>query len=270
MNFDLYDGEVVQGEIVEDNGSMPISSKGALVIPTKQSILDAAKAFDNEIAQVKHKVDTLDVKTKEDHDAIADTRRMAKDLLKSITDRVDIITAEIRKRKKESDDIKRYYKDSLGEIVSVAEAKILVWNKEQAIIRAQEERERKEAERKERERLEALAKKNEIVLPPEPVLPQKEQVDAAPKTTVTASGAKQTMVDRWTYDQDMIGIQDMCIAALEAAGYTIKPPSKKKEKDADMSLFRFLSHNHREIMDAIKGGVRKIRGITIFNDPYIR
>lgn len=224
---------------------------GALMLPSVTDIKAGIAQFDAELVMVKGKVDAATVNSQDELDALVDTRKTAKDVIKAIENAVAAKVGNIKKLIQDVNAITKHYRDTTDAIIKVADTKIQAWQRAEFIREQEEQRKQQKAIDDENERLAKLAEKKGVEAPAP--LPPVAPVAEVKKTVSTASGAKATQVDHWVYLEDKADIRALAEAALK-----------------DKTLLKYLAVNGRAVNDAIRQGVRVIPGLVIENQPYLR
>jgi hypothetical protein len=219
---------------------MEQENKGALAIPTVAMIRGSLVRLDEEMKTVKARVDAYTITDEASAAAIIETRKQAKDIFKSVESAVTEKIGHIKKLVQDVNAVVKYYRDAIDAIVEAADGKIKVYQRQRQIEEAELRRKQQEIIDKENERLRKLAEKKKVE--PPPMIPPAPIIEEPKKTLATASGAKATVVDRWTFE------------------VTNKEGVPEEYKMID----------DKAVNAAIRQGVREIPGIRIYNDPYIK
>jgi seryl-tRNA synthetase len=215
-------------------------NKGALILPSVDLIRRDLVRLDEEMKKVKARVDAYTITDEASAGAIIETRKQAKDIYKEIESNVASKIGHIKKLVADVNAVVKYYRDSIDAIVEAADGKIKTYQRQRQIEEAELRRKQQELIDKENERLRKLAEKKKVE--PPPMIPPAPIIEEPKKTLATASGAKATMVDRWTFE------------VMNKEGV----PEEYKMVD------------DKAVNAAIRQGVREIPGLRIFNDPYIK
>jgi len=221
---------------------------GMALVSVKE-IRNTIVQLDTELRMVKDKITAFTITDENSAAAIIETRKQAKDIFGQIERAVDSKIGHVKKLVQDVNAITKFYRDSTGEIVAIADEKIKIYQRDLFIKKQEETRRQQDIIDKENARLAKMAAKKGVeappAIPPAPIIPE------PTKTLQTASGAKASMVDHWVYH-----VIDKAKLVTAAA--------------ADNSLLKYIEISDAGVKQAIKQNVREIPGLEIVNESYIR
>jgi hypothetical protein len=217
-----------------------IATGTSLTIPSVPAIRETIKQLDMELSVVGQRIAAYEVKDKATCDAVIDTRDQAKSIFKQIEKAVDYQAGPVKAVIQEVNKLVKRYRDSTEFIIDAANQKLNRYQTQLFIEEQEAKRKQQDIIDKENKRLAELAKKKNVIAPPEiPAVVVKEQPK---KKLVSESGASVTMVDHWVFE----------IVDKEQV------PEEYKMVD------------DKAVNAAIRQGVREIPGLLIKNEPYYR
>jgi hypothetical protein len=247
------------------------------VLPSLSEIRKGIEKLEGQVEEVKAKLATFKIESDEDMAAAIDTRQQAKDIFAAIEGAIEPRVGPAKKIANDANAIIRHYREMLlgdkkkgiAGIVGNLDEKILLHQRKKIIDEQVAQNEREKGLRKAEEEIQKEAEKKGVEAPP--ALPTIPKAPAAQKTHSTASGAKATIVKRWTFDADFVDFETLFVEALRSIGYTVeKQDPNFTPTEADLVLFRYVMLNGKEINSAIDAGTRQIPGINIYQKEHVR
>lgn len=277
MDFNVTNENEQEAEILEPGARVPAIPKGALVLPSMAELRKGIEGFEKQIEVVKTRLATFEIKSDDDLAAAIDTRQQAKDIFSSIEGAIEPKVSGAKKLVSDANAIVRHFREMLiGDqkkripgVVGSLNEQILLYQMAKQIEEQKAQKKREEDLRKAEANLQKKAKEEGVEAPPP--LPVTPKPVAPQKTHSTASGAKATIVERWTFDPDFVDFETFFVETLRSMGYTVERKDPKFEPtDADRVNFKYVMLDSKEVNAAIGAGVRHIPGVNIFKKEHVR
>ena len=239
FSFDVEESEAAEQARAEVVSETTQVAHARNLLPSTDSVKKEIQAFDADIRAVAERVKNTEVVDQASAEAIIDTGNQAKDIMKQIEGAVKIRIGHVKQLVQNINKIVKYYKDQLEDIQTQAKQKYEAWQRTEYIRQQEAERTRQKAIDDANRKLLAEAKRKHVEPPPPIEAPPVEKAQAVHRTS---SGSKASVAKVWTFE-----VEDL--------------------EKVPRGLFVL---DEQLVNDQIRGGVREIEGLRIYQKDQIR